>query len=667
MVQSMSEKTILERARDFYSRISKRYSDESYYERVPLNIFWREQNKPVMCDIIEGAANPEEVVHRAQQTFMFSVNVASAIKERAVDWLLDEQRSRGVDIFSLPPEMQESAFSYAGNNVERHGRRLTPDFIRTVNIGLQMERYFNPDRGGFNILELGGGLGHLARTMKILGQSRSHVILDLPETLVFSYCFLSLNFPRARMLLVEDEESAREVAAGGFDFAFVPALFADAVSERKYDLFVNTASLGEMPNTTIRYWMNFIQNSLSVHYLYTLNRYLNTIDPSRHSWRWEENECSLLYDRRWDILQWELEPRFTRCPYVDTIIARYVEIAAARLETIDEQACAERADELLRTVQEQDWYNVKGDSAIMMRGDHILAHDLGMDGTLFKLWNVLRLQPSADGVATLLRYLDTLLGREDRVFEERRFYEDLFFALYDPEGHSTLREFATQLKKGMRSQPKRPKPTLIESQGNYNFVQAGDGVVAVSVALGPVNLFEERLGERELSPLLIRGESLKAVREKALSLEKETTLPNVELIDEIGQYNIVKAGDRFLAVAKELGPINLFRERLGERDLDSLIFLGGTLEEVREKALAFERQSAAPEVELIDEIGRYNIVRAGDRFLAIARELGQINLFREQVGERELPPLLLIDVDPVALRQRIAQLTTKAAQHQDDS
>ena len=594
----MSNKIILERARRFYSKISERYAAEHYYERLPLNVFWREQNMPVMCDIIEGTASPEEVVHRAQQTFMFSVNVASAIKERAVDWLLDEQRSRGVDIFLLSPEIQESAFSYPGNNVERRGRRLTPDFIRTVNIGLQMERYFKPGRQGYHIVELGGGLGHLARTVKLLGHSRSHVIIDLPETLFFSYCFLSLCFPAARMLLIEDENSASAIAAGNYDFAFVPALFADAVLGREYDLFVNTASLGEMPNRTIRYWMNFIQNSLSVDYLYTLNRYLNTIDPSLHSWRWEENECSLLYDRRWDILQWELEPRFTRCPYVDTIIARYVEIAAARLKTIEEQECAEHTAELLRKVQEQDWYNVKGDSAIMMRGDHILVHDLGMDGTLFKLWNALRLQPSADGVATLLRYLDTLLAREDRAFEEQRFYEDLFFTLYDAEGYSTLREFASQLKTSM---------WLKTDQGS------------------------------------------------------------VEVAGETPEFNLLTVKGRFLALGKRLGPTNLFSERLGERELAPLLFLGESLDAVRQRALAFEKETAMPSVELIDEIGQYNIVKAGDLFLAAAKELGPMNLFRERIGERELSPLILIATDPAALRQKIDQLIPKTPQHSDDS
>jgi putative sugar O-methyltransferase len=589
----MSDELILTRARDFYSKVSRRYSAEKYYERLPLNTFWQQQNMPLMLDIIENADGAKHLVHRAHQTFMFSVNVEAPIKERAVDWLLDELRSRSVDIFLLPPEIQESVYSYPGNNVDRRGRSLTPDFVRTVNIALQIRSYFKPDQRGFDILELGGGLGHLARTMNLLGNTRSHVIVDLPETLVFSFCFLSLNFPQARMVLVEDEESARSIAGRGYDFAFVPALFAEAITAPPYDLFVNTASLGEMPNKTIRYWMDFIQNRLDVRYLYTLNRYLNTIDPSRHTWRWEENECAVHYDRRWDILQWELEPRFTRCPYVDTLIARYVEIAASRLNSIEESECVECATELLRMVQEEDWYNVNGDSAIMTRGDQILAHDLSMDGTLFKLWNILRLHPTADAVETLLRYLDTFFAREDRVFEEQRYYEDLFFGLFNGQRDPQLEQFAGQVHRRRRLQARRSRLELIDASSCYNFVKTGDGVIAISKAAGSVKLFDERLGERELPPVLFTGESLEAVRNKAMAEEWLAAQPGAELMGDTPEYNLVKVGERFLALAKVLGPSRPMVERLGERELVPLLFLGESLEEVWGKALAFEKRDCS--------------------------------------------------------------------------
>lgn len=577
----MNDPRILARARAFYSTISKRYASERYYERLPLNTFWRQQNMPLMEEIIRGSADANELVQRAQRTLMFSVNVQEPVKERAIDWLLAEQRSRGIDLFSLRSEVQESEYSFAGNNVERRGRRLTPDFLRTVNIGLRAAEFLDLDRRKIDVVELGGGLGHLARTLRLLGYTRSHVIVDLPETLVFSYCFLSLNFPQARLRLVEDEASARALAAGDYDFAFVPALLADAVACRPYDLFVNIASMGEMRNEVIRDWMRWIQERLQVRSLYTLNRYLNTIDPRCHQWRWEENECSVHYDPRWQIQQWELEPGFTRCPYVDTIIARYVEIAAVRLPSIEDADRVQAAADLLQKVRDQDWCQTTGDSARMTRGEHVLAHDLGLNGTLFPLWDAVRLRPTAEAVAILLRYIETLLRRDDLVFEEERYYEDLLFRLYDPERDGALREFVAARRKKRLLQSNLRQLRFLEARDGYNLIQAGEAVIAVATSLGDLRLLEERLGERDLPPLLFITRSLEEARHKIAGLQNH----GAGVVEVHRGFNIVCHGEGFYGVHQGIGYFDLARAggAAAERSHAGRVVFGESVEVVRGK------------------------------------------------------------------------------------
>lgn len=58
----------------------------------------------------------------------------------------------------------------------------------------------------------------------------------------------------------------------------------------------------------------------------------------------------------------------------------------------------------------------------------------------------------------------------------------------------------------------------------------------------------------------------------------------VELIGEVGEFNVVSAGGRYAAVSKRLGPIDVFSERIGERDLTSLVFSGDSANAVLEKA-----------------------------------------------------------------------------------
>jgi len=60
-----------------------------------------------------------------------------------------------------------------------------------------------------------------------------------------------------------------------------------------------------------------------------------------------------------------------------------------------------------------------------------------------------------------------------------------------------------------------------------------------------------------------KGETLEAVQEKALA--QETARPAPELVSQTPAFNLVKAGERYLAVAKTLGLTALFEERLCAR------------------------------------------------------------------------------------------------------
>jgi len=105
--------------------------------------------------------------------------------------------------------------------------------------------------------------------------------------------------------------------------------------------------------------MRFVQERLDVRYWYSLNRYLNVITPGLHDWRLDENECSLLFDARWPIRSWEIEPAYTRCPYVDTVSARYFEVIGERNpEEPDPKVLAARSRALVDEVSQEDWVRI---------------------------------------------------------------------------------------------------------------------------------------------------------------------------------------------------------------------------------------------------------------------------------------------------------------------
>ncbi len=610
--------------KNYYSIISRAHEESKYFDSLPLNRFWAGENLKTMRSIISDASSLQDVIHNAQKTFMFSVNSSEQIKERAVDWLLTEQHSRDVDISTFPKSVQESSHSFPDNNVLRGGRILTPDFLRTVNIGVEIQRSLQLRDRKVRIVELGGGLGHLARTLRLMGVSCSHLIIDLPETLVFSYGFLKSNFPDSRFLLIDNYTQVSEIQAGSYDFAFLPVSCADFLREGMFDLFVNTASMGEMRNEVIRHWMSFIQTRIRPRYLITLNRYLNTIDPAIHGWRLDENECSVHYDQLWRIMKWELEPSFTRCPYLDPLIARYVLIIAERLQEKSTEECIAKSQALIEEVKFQDWWRLSHQAGDMTMRENVLVNDMTVSGTLFKLWESIRLCPSAEVVAMLLVYLDTLLRCEHREFEEVKYYQELFLSIYERVPDSGLKVMAENIRWRLQYRERITAVKLIAETSTFNLVQAGDRYLAVSKWLGPTELFRERLGERDLVPLLLSGETLDEVRAKVQQFAGEVNPPPSLLETYLG-YNLVEAEGRYWAVATSMGPTELFKERLGHRDLAPLLFSADTLDEVKTKV-----QELAPRVSegprLLEAYQGYNLVAYEGIVWAVAIAAGPVDL-----------------------------------------
>jgi sulfotransferase family protein len=70
---------------------------------------------------------------------------------------------------------------------------------------------------------------------------------------------------------------------------------------------------------------------------------------------------------------------------------------------------------------------------------------------------------------------------------------------------------------------------------------------------------------------------------------------------ETERYNLVRVGDKFVAVARSLGHVSLLSERIGERDLPPVVFVGDSLEEVRQRALQVEKNEAFPGIAIVGE------------------------------------------------------------------
>src|SRR6202171_2746929 len=370
--------------RSLHDTLARNQHVSASYDKFPRNFFWGKQNLDVSTKLIHDAADTQELIYEMQKTHLFGVSTdmdfRTDFRKAAIEWLVRKYESCGIDIESLPPEVEESPHSWPDISILRAGRRLSVDFLRILAVAHDIRCYLQQSRPPLQVVELGAGLGHLARTLRVFGASKSHILLDLPESLIFSYAFLTMNFPDASTIFITDSEQAARIRPTDYDFVFVPSCFAESLDFAGVELFVNTASLGEMNNQTIRYWMDFVQRRTPVKYLFTQNRFLNTIDPLRQEWRWEENECSVHYESSWNILKWALEPPWYQCPYIAPLSARSLDIVATRESPQDPRAAEERSRRLLEEVKQEDWFRFADTPPYMTVRHNRLVTDVTMTG-----------------------------------------------------------------------------------------------------------------------------------------------------------------------------------------------------------------------------------------------------------------------------------------------
>lgn len=464
---------VFNEANQYYLRIKTVYKESGYEKKYPLGVHWI-ANMRGLIELIQAEKDPVKKIGTIHETVMYSINTADeVIRQKMVAWYITYFQNQGIHLEDFSDHICESPYSNSKNSSQWQGRLVSPDFLRTVILCLEMKKYCQFPHERFRVLELGAGYGGLARTFKLFFPNTCTVITDIPETLYFSYLFLRLNFPDGKFCYVSDPSDLKKPLED-YDLVFVPTMFANVLEGKQFTLFYNTASLGEMRNEVIRYWMDFVQNKIAVKYFFGLNRYLNVIDPACQKDRLNENCCSVLFDAHWKILQWELDPGFARCPYFETLVSRNLEIIAERLTHPCRRTQSENekvSNEILNEISSQDWFThpVVRNYRIVMeasqwpltntRADNLMTPDLTMGGTLFALWESIRLKPSAGNVEMMLQYLDVLEGK--RPFEERYYYEDLWESLTNRKYMSLeqasnktpgIRKFLGQMKRAVLDQ-----------------------------------------------------------------------------------------------------------------------------------------------------------------------------------------------------------------------
>jgi hypothetical protein len=149
----------------------------------------------------------------------------------------------------------------------RNGKIVSQDVLRFQQVVSTLYRYgiissiANVGIQRKLLLDIGSGYGGLAHHLSNILGNPTCILVDLPETLLFSASYLSLLNPHKRTYVYgpsDFAESVRPDVITSFDFVLVPNYKLDELRHLRFDLALNVSSLQEMRTDQVNRYLDFI-------------------------------------------------------------------------------------------------------------------------------------------------------------------------------------------------------------------------------------------------------------------------------------------------------------------------------------------------------------------------------------------------------------------------
>lgn len=381
---------LLQDARHLLAQTNNHPSVRSYYRSLPLSPIWV-NNEGMKQMALEMPSFGRCLEHVMRGLFVHGKSPREC--ELAVRWNLAQPFMNAYGPPHASPFVPEDSVvrvdeqRYWHDDFRHHGTLVR---LLKAMAGRQIKR----------VVELGAGAGNFAAQFHVFWPKAQYIIVDLPDTMVNSMMFLRATFPEAKWLWLTDETKAIDLPS--YDFVFVPVGMEHVLHGMDADLFVNTASLGEMPRATVLHWFKFLQEKMNFKFIVSCNRFLNIIDPSREAYRLGENGTAFGFDPLWQVLDWELEPDYLRCPWQNR--------HARQLLVIAERAGAPDMSKVLtlNDICEGSWLQTPHEQSVQVP---VLGGDYRRTGILYALWELNRFSGGDPAVReTFMNYLSHMRG-----------------------------------------------------------------------------------------------------------------------------------------------------------------------------------------------------------------------------------------------------------------
>jgi putative sugar O-methyltransferase len=167
---------------------------------------------------------------------------------------------------------------------------------------------------GSTVCEIGSGTGNLASMLYHHFKTKLFLV-DLPKTLLFSFCYLSQAFPDIKILLPNEVENGN-FEIDQYDIVMITPNQTSIIPDRSVDLTINIASMQEMKKENINAYFDMMDRTTKPKgYFFTINRVEKVMDGEliRFSeYPWRTNTRTVFYELNPLLKLTQLDPCFIR-------------------------------------------------------------------------------------------------------------------------------------------------------------------------------------------------------------------------------------------------------------------------------------------------------------------------------------------------------------------
>ena len=215
----------------------------------------------------------------------FGENQSTGIIEKLFTFLFEK-----ISFFVLKNKKPQSEIKVLKNIIKKMNLSYSQDAIRQAyTLNLLKDKLI--DNNGKNILIIGDGYGVLASLIHYTYPDSKIFLIDLGPMLFFQSYYINKAFPNSNLQIVEKGFNV----PSSFNFCSPDSI--NYLSEEKYFLTINIASMQEMSLGMVKTYFNFMRKT-NTSYFYCCNR-IEKIMPggevsSYFNYPWDKNDLHLI-------------------------------------------------------------------------------------------------------------------------------------------------------------------------------------------------------------------------------------------------------------------------------------------------------------------------------------------------------------------------------------